>query len=60
MSAGRILADPPARPMARAPRVIACQRHFSIYTENVVFDVRLVEAAGARHDVRYVIPHLFE
>jgi anti-sigma factor RsiW len=59
---GEVLTVEPNAPFEREAGeiLICCQRHFSIYPSNVVFDVRLVEVGGAERNARYVVPHLFE
>jgi hypothetical protein len=39
--------------------LVACQRHFSSFPPNVVFDVRTRDSSGAERSTLFAIPHVF-
>jgi Putative zinc-finger len=59
---GQILSETPRAPFdaASGEVLIACQRHFAALPPNIVFDVAVIEAGGARASTRYAVPHSFE
>jgi anti-sigma factor RsiW len=59
---GEVILENPAAPFdaAAGEVLIACQRHFSAFPPNIVFEVAAIATDGATTSATYTIPHLFE
>jgi hypothetical protein len=60
-SAGLVIFEDKFAPFdrERGEVLIACQRHFTAYPRDVVFDVRVHRAAAPLELTTYIIPHVF-